>query len=138
MSLESFHVPVDGVAIHEPTSGVTQSLPVVEGKGKGIATDEQVAQSLLELKQPKGKSTTDQYIFQRRTLVTEEASTGPLAQPEDDTSANIVNDTPSPPNVETGVKAEMSNSEGDIEILNVGEEKGALNLVYLVTSSRGR
>ncbi|GKC41874.1 hypothetical protein Tco_1059596 [Tanacetum coccineum] len=104
--------------------GVTQSLPIVEGKGKGIATDEQVAQSLLELQQPKGKSTTDQYIFQRRAPVTEEASTGPLTQPEDDTSANIVRDTPSPTDAETGAEAEMSNSEGDTEILNVGEEKG--------------
>ncbi|GKG48789.1 hypothetical protein Tco_0512936, partial [Tanacetum coccineum] len=47
----------------------------VEGKGKAIATDEQVAQSLLELQQPKGKSTTNQYIFQRRTSVSEESST---------------------------------------------------------------
>ncbi|GJU70555.1 hypothetical protein Tco_1256814 [Tanacetum coccineum] len=124
MSLESFQAPVDGVAFREPTKGVTRSLPVVEGKGKAIATDEQVAQSILELQQPKGKSTTDQYIFQRRTPVTKEASTGPLAQPEDDTSANIVCDTPSPLDVETGDKAEMSDSEGDTEILNVGEEKG--------------
>ncbi|GKC40707.1 hypothetical protein Tco_1053091, partial [Tanacetum coccineum] len=101
MSFESFQTPVGRVAIREPTSGVTQSLPVVEGKGKGIATDEQ-----------------------RRTPMTEEASTRPLAQPEDDTSANIVCDTPSPPNDETGVEAEMFDSEGDIEILNVGEEKG--------------
>ncbi|GKC19856.1 hypothetical protein Tco_1022006 [Tanacetum coccineum] len=36
---------------------------VVEGKGKGIATNEQAAQSLLDLQQPKKKSTTDQYIF---------------------------------------------------------------------------
>ncbi|GJY64034.1 hypothetical protein Tco_0465494 [Tanacetum coccineum] len=52
--------------------------------------------------------------------MTEEASTRPLTQPEDDTSANIVCDTPSPPDAE----AEMSDSEGDTEILNIGEEKG--------------
>ncbi|GJZ92999.1 hypothetical protein Tco_0665064 [Tanacetum coccineum] len=63
--------------------GVTRSLPVVEGKGKGISTDEQVAQSLLELQKPKEKSTTDQYIFQRRAPVTEEASTGPSKKGED-------------------------------------------------------
>ncbi|GKB62907.1 hypothetical protein Tco_0919093 [Tanacetum coccineum] len=78
----------------------------------------------LNLPQPKGKSTTDLYIFQRRTPVTEEASTRPLAQPKDDTSANIVRDTPSPPDAETGAEAEMSDNEGDTEILNVGEEKG--------------
>ncbi|GKE79018.1 hypothetical protein Tco_1545138, partial [Tanacetum coccineum] len=93
-------------------------------KGKVIAIDEQVAQSLLDLQQPKGKGTTYQYILQRRTLVTEEASTGPLVQLEDDTSANIVHDNPSPPDTEIGVEVEMSDSEGDTEILNVGEEKG--------------
>ncbi|GKC44727.1 hypothetical protein Tco_1062449, partial [Tanacetum coccineum] len=41
MSLESFQAPVSGVAIREPTLGITQRLPVVEGKGKGIATDDQ-------------------------------------------------------------------------------------------------
>ncbi|GJT58125.1 hypothetical protein Tco_0993179 [Tanacetum coccineum] len=37
--------------------------PIVKGKGKGIASDELVAQSLLDLQNPKKKSTTDQYIF---------------------------------------------------------------------------
>nr|GEY42703.1 hypothetical protein [Tanacetum cinerariifolium] len=40
MSLESFQPHVGRVAIREPASGVTQILPVLEGKGKGIATDE--------------------------------------------------------------------------------------------------
>ncbi|GKE87458.1 hypothetical protein Tco_1564933 [Tanacetum coccineum] len=100
MSFESFQTPVGRVAIREPTSCVTRSLPVVEGKGKAIATDEQVAQSFLELQQSKKKSTTDQYIFQRRTPVTKEASTGSSTQPKDDTSANIICDTPSPPDAE--------------------------------------
>nr|GEX56772.1 hypothetical protein [Tanacetum cinerariifolium] len=78
----------------------------------------------LQLQQPKRKSTTDQYIFQRRTPVTEEAYTGPLAQHKDDTYANIVCDTPSSPNAETGAEVEISDSEGDTKILNVGEEKG--------------
>ncbi|GJU86095.1 hypothetical protein Tco_1293641 [Tanacetum coccineum] len=56
--------PVGGVAIREPNLETTRKLPVVEGKGKGIATDEQ-----------------------------------------DDTSANIVRDTPSPPDAETGAEA---------------------------------
>nr|GEW82870.1 hypothetical protein [Tanacetum cinerariifolium] len=47
--------PVGRVAIREPASGITQRLPVVEGKGKDIATNEQVAQSLLELQKPKKK-----------------------------------------------------------------------------------
>ncbi|GJY94622.1 hypothetical protein Tco_0510983 [Tanacetum coccineum] len=60
----------------------------------------------------------------RRIPVTKEASTRPSTQLKDDTSANIVHETPSPPDAETGVEAKMSNSKGDTEILNVGEEKG--------------
>ncbi|GJU53037.1 hypothetical protein Tco_1226751, partial [Tanacetum coccineum] len=77
--------------------GITQRLPVVEGKGKGIATDEQVAQLLLKLQKPKKKN---------------------------DTIANVVRDTSSPANAKTGADTEKSNSEGDTEILNVDEERG--------------
>ncbi|GJX15721.1 hypothetical protein Tco_0216553 [Tanacetum coccineum] len=109
ISLESFQPPVGGVAFRKlAASGITQKLPVVEGKGKGIAIDEHVTQSLLELQQPKKKSTTDQYIFQRRTLVTKEASTGPSAEPRDDTSTNVVCDTPSHVDAET--RADMDNN----------------------------
>ncbi|GJX28493.1 hypothetical protein Tco_0236572 [Tanacetum coccineum] len=87
---------------------------MVEGKGKAIATKEQAAQSLLALHTPKRRSTTNQFIFQRRTLATEEASTGPSAQPQDDTSANIVRDSPSPVDAETGADTDKTNS---------GEEK---------------
>ncbi|GJS57523.1 histone deacetylase 14 [Tanacetum coccineum] len=128
MSLEYFQAhgqaPVGRVAFHEPASGITKKLPIVEGKGKGIATDEHVAQSLLELQMPKKTSTMDQYIFQRWISVTEEASTRPSAQPEDDTSANIVRDTLSPTYAKTGAEIDKTNSEGDIEILNIGEKQG--------------
>nr|GEV31414.1 copia protein [Tanacetum cinerariifolium] len=50
--------PVGSVAIHEPVAEVTRQLPMVKGKGKAIATDEQVAQSLLYLHKPKKTSTT--------------------------------------------------------------------------------
>ncbi|GKA29402.1 hypothetical protein Tco_0715647, partial [Tanacetum coccineum] len=66
---------VGGVAIRVPVVEATRPLPVVEGKGKETATEEQAAQSL-------------------RTPATEEASTGPSAQPQDDTSINIVCDSP--------------------------------------------
>nr|GEW91135.1 hypothetical protein [Tanacetum cinerariifolium] len=49
-------VPVGGVAIHEPVSETTRQVPVVEDKGKGIATNEQAAQSLLDLHKPKKKN----------------------------------------------------------------------------------
>ncbi|GJW43180.1 hypothetical protein Tco_0071979 [Tanacetum coccineum] len=81
MSLESFQAsvgraPVSGVAIRKPTSGITQRLLVVEGNRKGITTDERIP-------------------------VTQDASTGPSAQPQDDTSANVVRDTPSLGNAKT-------------------------------------
>ncbi|GJS17382.1 retrovirus-related pol polyprotein from transposon TNT 1-94 [Tanacetum coccineum] len=103
---------------------ITRQLPVVEGKGKGIATDEKAAQSLLDMKNPKKLSIMDQYISQRWTQVTQDASTGPSAQPQDDTFANVVRDTPSPADAETGADTKKSNSEADTEILNVDEERG--------------
>ncbi|GKF42183.1 hypothetical protein Tco_0125525, partial [Tanacetum coccineum] len=104
LSLESFQAPgqapVGGVAICEPVAEATRQLHVVEGKGKAIVTDEQAAQSLLDLHKPKKKEL------------------------EDDTSANIVRDTPSPTDAETGAVTNKTNSEGDTEILNIGEEQG--------------
>nr|GEW48421.1 hypothetical protein [Tanacetum cinerariifolium] len=123
MILESFQPPVDRVTFREPTTCITQKLLIIEGKGKSIASDEQVAQSLLELQTSKKTSTTDQYIFHRWILVTEEASTGPSTQPEDDTSTYIVRDTPSPTDAKTCAETDKTNSEGDTEILNIGEEQ---------------
>ncbi|GKG42249.1 hypothetical protein Tco_0476547, partial [Tanacetum coccineum] len=74
------------VAIQELVAEAIRPLPVVEGNGKAIVTEEQAAQYLLALHTPKRRSTTDQFIFQRRTPATKEASTGPSAQPQDDTS----------------------------------------------------
>nr|GEW15366.1 hypothetical protein [Tanacetum cinerariifolium] len=68
----------------------------VKGKGKGIVSDEQAAQSLLDLHKPKKQSIRDQYIFQRWTPVTRDASTRPSTQPQDDTSTNVVHDSSSP------------------------------------------
>ncbi|GJT70835.1 hypothetical protein Tco_1030121 [Tanacetum coccineum] len=96
MSLRSFqahgHARVGGVAIQEPVAEAIRPLHVAEGKGKAIVTEEQADQSLLALHTPKRRSTTDQFIFQRRTPATEEASTGPSAQLQDDTFANIINE----------------------------------------------
>ncbi|GJS73560.1 hypothetical protein Tco_0706401 [Tanacetum coccineum] len=128
MSLESFqaqgHAHVGGVAIQEPVAEAIRPLPVVEGKGKAIVTEEQAAQSLLALHTPKRRSTTDQFILQRRTPTTEEASTGPSAQPLDDTSANIIRDSPSPADAETGARSDKTSSGGDTEIVQITEELG--------------
>ncbi|GJS13770.1 copia protein [Tanacetum coccineum] len=131
MSVESLQAhgqaPVGGVAFRKPTTCITQKLPIVEGKGKGIATDKHVAQSLLELQTPKKKGTTGQFIIQRRTPVAEEASTGPSAEPQDDTSANVVHDTPSPTDAEIGADTDKTNIEGDTEILNIEEDQAGPN-----------
>ncbi|GJV16355.1 hypothetical protein Tco_1361678 [Tanacetum coccineum] len=64
----------------------------------------------------------------RRSPVTQDASTGPSAQPHDDTSANVVHDTSSltdfTNDAETVADMEQSNSKNDNEILNVEEEHG--------------
>ncbi|GJU62747.1 hypothetical protein Tco_1244582 [Tanacetum coccineum] len=106
---------------HEPkTQGEGEEYDVERAiqmsKRKGIATNEHVAQSLLELQTPKKTSTTDQYIFQRRILVTEEAPTRPSAQPEDDTSTNIICDTPSPTNAEIDVANQVNIEDKTAEI----------------------
>nr|GEU62087.1 retrovirus-related Pol polyprotein from transposon TNT 1-94 [Tanacetum cinerariifolium] len=94
MSLESFQAQsqahVGGVAIPKPVAEATQPLLVVEGKGEAIVTEEQTAHSLLALHMPKKRSTTDQFIFQRRIPAIEASLTRPYAQAQDDTSANIV------------------------------------------------
>ncbi|GKE05156.1 hypothetical protein Tco_1397174 [Tanacetum coccineum] len=46
----------------------------------------------------------------RQTLATKEASSGPSAQPQDDTSANVVRDSPSPADAETGAESDKTNS----------------------------
>ncbi|GKA11348.1 hypothetical protein Tco_0690781 [Tanacetum coccineum] len=127
MSLESFHAQghahVGGVAIQEPVAEDIRPLPIVEGKGKAIVTEEQAAYSLLALHTPKRRSTTDQFILQRRTPTTDEASTGPSAQPLDDTSANIIRDSPSPADAKIGARSKTS-SGGDTEIVQITEELG--------------
>ncbi|GJS25815.1 retrovirus-related pol polyprotein from transposon TNT 1-94 [Tanacetum coccineum] len=122
--LQAGHAHVGGVAIQESVAEATRPLPVIEGKGKAIVTEEQAAQSLLTLHTPKRRSTIDQFIFQRRTLATKEASTRPSAQPQDDTSANVVRDSPSPADAETGAESDKTNSGGDTEILQITEELG--------------
>nr|GEV09626.1 hypothetical protein [Tanacetum cinerariifolium] len=58
------------------------------------------------------------------TPITEEASTEPSTQPQDDTSANIVRESSSPVDAETGTDINKTNSKGYIKILQIDEEQG--------------
>nr|GEU94700.1 retrovirus-related Pol polyprotein from transposon TNT 1-94 [Tanacetum cinerariifolium] len=84
MSMESFQVQsqahVGGVVIREPVAEATQPPPVVEGKGKA------------------------------NTPAIEASLTGPSVQAQDDTSANIISDSPSPADAETSAASEKTNN----------------------------
>nr|GEX53491.1 retrovirus-related Pol polyprotein from transposon TNT 1-94 [Tanacetum cinerariifolium] len=71
-------------------------------------------------RQPKSK------LVKEKTTkpATEEALTGPSTQPQDDTFTNVVRETPSPADAKTGADTDKVTSEGDTEILNIGEEQG--------------
>nr|GEW57928.1 retrovirus-related Pol polyprotein from transposon TNT 1-94 [Tanacetum cinerariifolium] len=58
-----------------------------------------------------------------KTPATKEASTGPSTQLQDDTSANIIRETPSPTNAETCTDTDNVITKGDTYILNIGEEQ---------------
>ncbi|GKD84820.1 hypothetical protein Tco_1355974 [Tanacetum coccineum] len=61
--------PLPPVVIREPEIGKFQPLPEVPGKGKEKVGEEQAAQVLLNLQSPNKKSSAEQYIFQKRTLI---------------------------------------------------------------------
>ncbi|GJY02408.1 hypothetical protein Tco_0360560 [Tanacetum coccineum] len=73
---------------------------------------------------PSKEKSTKATPLQKADIATKEASTGPSAQPRDDTSVNIIHDSPSPTDAETCVESDKTNSEGDTEILQIGEEQG--------------
>ncbi|GKA95721.1 hypothetical protein Tco_0817816, partial [Tanacetum coccineum] len=90
--------------------------PEPEHQGEGDEYDvERPIQMSLESFQAQSQA-------HRRTLATEEASTAPSTQPQDDASANIVHETPSPTDAEAGTDIDKTNSGGDTEILQIGEE----------------
>nr|GEY44673.1 hypothetical protein [Tanacetum cinerariifolium] len=77
-----------------------------------------------DLHKPQKRSTTDQFIIQRRTPSTLEESTGPSTQLQDDTSANIIRESPSPADAETGANSKKTNNKAGTEVLKIDEEKG--------------
>ncbi|GKB48873.1 hypothetical protein Tco_0899626 [Tanacetum coccineum] len=106
-------------------------LEIVTKHDQKITAEQSGKKKPATAKQPKLKPASKpapapepKFIFQRRTPATEEASTGPSAQPQDDTSANIVRDSPSPSNAITGDDTDKINSGGDTEIIPFGDERG--------------
>ncbi|GJW44340.1 copia protein [Tanacetum coccineum] len=104
--------PVGGVSIRDPVSETTPKLPEVEGKGKAIVTEEQVAHSLVDLS--KKKRTTDQFILVRRDQTPHDSTTGPSSQPEDDTSEKVIHESSSTSDSErTKSETEAATPKGD-------------------------
>ncbi|GKA27111.1 hypothetical protein Tco_0713279 [Tanacetum coccineum] len=67
-------VPLPPVVIREPEPGKFQPLSEVQGKEKEKVGEEQAAQVLLNLQNPKKKNHAELFIFQRRTPATVEPS----------------------------------------------------------------
>ncbi|GKB86848.1 hypothetical protein Tco_0959120, partial [Tanacetum coccineum] len=112
--------------VKEKNSKPTPSKKIPKGKvmkvRNGKRSDHLVDEEDEEVQHaPKPQVEDDEYNLQRvitRKLPDVEG------KGKDDTSMNVVHDTPSPVDAETGVDTEKSNSEADTKILNVGEEQG--------------
>nr|GEV22471.1 hypothetical protein [Tanacetum cinerariifolium] len=72
---------------------------------------------------PKRRSTTNQFKFQRQTPAIEASSTRPSTQAQDDTSANIACDSPSPADVKTCATSEKTNSGEKTDELDQGQAR---------------
>nr|GEY59941.1 hypothetical protein [Tanacetum cinerariifolium] len=103
------------------------------GKGK-VKKIYNVKRSLQLVEEPDEE--LDQHVPEPEPqgAATEEASIRSSAQPQDDTSANIVRETPTLVDAKTGVDTNKVTSKGDSEILDIGEKLGEDmdNKVHLV------
>ncbi|GJY62309.1 hypothetical protein Tco_0462966 [Tanacetum coccineum] len=104
----------------------TKATPLQKaGKGEGDEYDvKRAIQMSLESFQTQSQAHVGGVAIQEPTPATEKASTRPFAQPQDDISANIVRDSPSPADAETCVESDKTNSGGDTEILQITEKLG--------------
>nr|GEX79612.1 retrovirus-related Pol polyprotein from transposon TNT 1-94 [Tanacetum cinerariifolium] len=102
---------IGGVAFREGVPETTiRKLLEVEGKGKGVVTEEQVAHSLLDQDKSKKKRTTDQFILYRHVPTVTDPIIGPSSQLQDETSEKEIQD-PSSPKDSTSVADKHSDSE---------------------------
>ncbi|GJT31256.1 hypothetical protein Tco_0911531, partial [Tanacetum coccineum] len=96
----------------EPAHSEPEPEPEQEGAGKEYDM-ERAIQMILELFQAQGHAHVRGVAIQEPV-----ASTGPSAQPLDDTSVNIIRDA------ETGARSDNTSSGGDTEIAQITEELG--------------
>nr|GEZ80258.1 hypothetical protein [Tanacetum cinerariifolium] len=113
----------------EPAQSEPEPEPELVHQGEGNEDDMELAiQMSLESFQAQSQAHIGCVVTRelRRTPVSEEASTEPSAQAQDDTFINIVRDSPSPVDAETetGAASKKTNNGGDTEILQFDEEKG--------------
>ncbi|GJX36772.1 hypothetical protein Tco_0248329 [Tanacetum coccineum] len=95
------------------TSGLHHSSAQSQAHVGGVAIREPVAEATRPLPVVKGKG---------KAITTEEQAAQSLLA--DDTSANIVCDSPSLADAETGADTDKTNNGCDTEILQIGEEQG--------------
>ncbi|GJX43781.1 hypothetical protein Tco_0260457 [Tanacetum coccineum] len=104
--------PLQLINEDEPTQ--PQPEPEPEHHGKGDEYDvERAIQMSLESFQAQSQAHVGGVAIRepvRRTPATEEASTGPFVQPQDNASANIVRDSSSPADAETFTDTDKINS----------------------------
>ncbi|GKB78049.1 hypothetical protein Tco_0944944 [Tanacetum coccineum] len=90
---------------------IQMSLESFQAQGhthvEGVAIQEPVTEAIRPLPVVKGK----------------EASTGPSAQPLDDTSANIIRGSPSHADAEIGARSDKTSRGGDTEIVHIEEDQ---------------
>ncbi|GJR12677.1 hypothetical protein Tco_0795329 [Tanacetum coccineum] len=89
-----------------------------------VEDDEYNLQRGIRMSLESFQAPVDGVAIREPTSVTQDASTGPSTQPKDDTSANVVRDTPSYVDAETGADMEKSNSVCDTKVINVDEQRG--------------
>ncbi|GJV65917.1 hypothetical protein Tco_1476745 [Tanacetum coccineum] len=94
-------------------------LPQV-GKGKAIVTEEQIANSLIDLS--KKKRTTDQFILVRHDQAPHDSTTGPSSQTEDDTSEKVI------PESSSTSDSERTKSETEAVAPKGDKDQGELDL----------
>ncbi|GJR41963.1 hypothetical protein Tco_1310066 [Tanacetum coccineum] len=106
--------------VDEPDEEPAQPEPESEPEHQGEAGHAHVGGVVI--REPVAEATRRLLVVEGKA--TEKASTGPSAQPQDDTSANIVRDSLSLADAETGVESDKTNNGGDTEILQITEELG--------------